>query len=126
MKGEVLTFGLACDLVCPPGLIKLSRECEENPSRPNKHEQESGKQERLDGSPIPVSIIHHALLELRKERLELLFRHGHRGRSLNVAVKGKALGRGDHGLNGSRLPVLRCFDAIVPFHSLSSFSPSMS
>lgn len=39
--------------------------------------------------PVPVSVVYHAFLELREERLELLFGHGHRGRSLNVAASGK-------------------------------------
>ena len=52
----------------------------------------SGKK-GLEKSPVPVSVVHHAFLELREEGLKLLLGHGHRGRSLNVAVSGKTLSR---------------------------------
>jgi len=37
-------------------------------------------------SPVPVSVVHHAFLELDEERLKLLLGHGHRGRSPSVAA----------------------------------------
>jgi len=37
-------------------------------------------------SPVPVSVVYHSFLELDEEKLKLLFRHDHRGRSLSVAA----------------------------------------
>ena len=92
-KARVLTFRLAFDLVNPPGLVELSRERKENPARRRVQtdvSKNSGR-ERLAETPVPVSVVHHAFVELREERLELLVGYGHRGQSLNVAVSGKTL-----------------------------------
>lgn len=60
-----------------------------------KHEQGFWTRRRvLKKSPIPVSVVHHAFLELREERLKLVFGHSHRGCSLQHRRKGKDAERG--------------------------------
>ena len=89
------TFRLTLNFVDPPGLIKLSREREENPTHvgdacgrvSNMNNDFWTRRMGLEESPIPVSVVHHAFLELREERLKLFFGYSHRGRPLKRCGK---------------------------------------
>ena len=86
---RVATFRPVLDLVDPPCLIELSGEREENPAHQRGVQKGTNKMTAMrgvEGSPIPISVVHHAFLELGEERLKLLFGHGHRGCSPSVAV----------------------------------------
>jgi hypothetical protein len=78
----MLTFTLIFDLIDPPGFVKFSREGQKNPARyRGTRQNEISGLKRIRVSLVPVSVIHHALLELHEQRLKLLFGQGH------IAVK---------------------------------------
>ena len=118
------TFRLILDLVDPPRLIELSGEREEDSTPVGEVQTGMNKipgKKFLAKLPIPVSVVHHAFLELDEERLKLLFGHGHRGLTPSVAVPERRwTGR------SCCEQVLQCFDPAVRFRLLSSLSPSMS